>query len=980
MYLNAHTHFSLGYGTCSIEELVQTAVEREVDTLALTDINNTSAALEFVHRCTEAGIRPIVGLEFRNGDRLCYIGLAKNHSGFQQLNTWYSRFAHTDQPFPMVAPQWDDVLFLYPMDHPELPDTPHPSYRIGIRPWEVTRLHRSPLRQRMDELVILQPIVFLHKQGYNLHRLLRAIDHNVVLTKLPPTAQAHPQSHFPYPAELLAHYNAYPRLAYNTMQLQEQCHFSVDRHSNKNRLTFTGHRDDDRELLQKLARDGARWRYGLRDKEALRRVKHELQIIDNLGFAAYFLITWDIIRYGQHRGFFHVGRGSGANSMVAYCLGITDVDPIDLDLYFERFLNPHRTVPPDFDIDFSWKDRDEVTDYIFKRYSRQHTALLATYVTYQGKSIIRELGKVFGLPKKEIDEIVAHPHVNRDRDHITRLIFKYGQLLEDRPRHLSIHAGGILITEAPMHHWTATDLPPKGFPITHFDMFVAEDNGFYKYDILSQRGLGHIKDAVELVEATEGKHIDIHQVERFKLDSQLNQRLAVGDTIGCFYIESPAMRQLLQKLRCDNYRELVAASSIIRPGVAKSGMMREYIYRKHHPDNFTYIHPKMEELLKETYGVMVYQEDVIKVAHHFAGIGLAEADVLRRGMSGKRRSKGEIQKIQDDFFANCVARGIDMAIAQEVWRQIESFSGYSFSKAHSASFAVESYQSLYLKHYHPAAFITAVLNNFGGFYNTEFYVREAQRHGVVVEAPCINRSEALATLHEGRIYLGFGLVHGLEQRAIDKVVADRNLRGPYQSFQRFTDRVSLPVEQLTLLIRANAFRDTGKPKRALLWEAQLLAHQPAGEVVAEPLFGREEQHFQLPKLEGHWLEDAYDEIELLGFPLCPPFQLLMESHEDTVVARELPEHIGKTIRILGNLHTIKPVRTVKQELMQFAGFWDRELGLFDTVHFPDTVKRYPLAGPGFYLLQGKVTEEFGVCSLEIHRLEKVPYKQDPREG
>ncbi len=979
MYLNCHTHFSLNYGTFSIEELIAEAVAYGVDTLALTDINNTSAALDFVYQCTEAGIRPIVGLEFRNEHRLCYIGLARNADGFFQLNEWYSRFAHPQQPFPTTAPQLPDVVFLYAMDSPDLPAAPHPSFRIGIRPWEVNRLHRSPLRQRMDELVIWQPVVFADKRHHNLHRLLRAIDCNVVLSKLPDHAQAHPQSHFPAPAELLAHYHAYPRLAYNTVQLMEQCRFTFDRHSNKNRLTFTGHADDDRALLLKLARDGARWRYGLRNREALQRVEHELGIIDKLGFAAYFLITWDIVRYGQHRGFFHVGRGSGANSMVAYCLGITDVDPIDLDLYFERFLNPYRTVPPDFDIDFSWKDRDEVTDYIFKRYGHRHTALLATYVTYQGRSIIRELGKVFGLPKKEIDEIVAHPHDNQQRDQVSRLIFRYGQMLEDRPRHLSIHAGGILITEAPMHRWTATDIPPKGFPITHFDMFVAEDNGFYKYDILSQRGLGHIKDATELVYHTEGKSIDIHQVERFKQDPLLNQRLATGDTIGCFYIESPAMRQLLLKLRCDNYRELVAASSIIRPGVAKSGMMREYIYRKHRPNDFAYIHPKMEELLAETFGVMVYQEDVIKVAHHFAGIGLAEADVLRRGMSGKRRSRGEMQKIQDDFFANCSRKGIDEAIALEVWRQIESFSGYSFSKAHSASFAVESYQSLYLKHYHPAAFITAVLNNFGGFYNTEFYIREAQRSGITVEAPCVNHSDALASLHDGRIYLGFGLIHGLEQHTVDKVLADRQLRGPYRSLQQFTDRVSLPAEQLTLLIRANAFRSTGRPKRALLWEAQLLAHQPAATTVTEPLFAREETSFSLPELNGHWLEDAYDEIELLGFPVGLPFRLLAEPHDDTVLAKDLSKHIGQTVSILGNLHTIKPVRTVKQELMQFAGFWDRELGLFDTVHFPDTVKRYPLRGSGFYRITGKVTEEFGTYSVEVHRLQKVPYLTDPRE-
>jgi error-prone DNA polymerase len=974
MYLNCHTHFSFGYGTLSVEELVAAAKERGAEVLALTDIHNCSAVYDFVSACREAGIHPIVGMQFRQGHRHLYTGLARTNEGFRELNTFHDRYIHAGEAFPAAAPLFDDVVWVYTLDSPGLPDAPHPAWRLGIRPWELGRLYTSPWRQHMDGLIVWQPVVFLHKQGYNLHRLLCAVHQNAVLSKLPPEATAHPESGFPHVDELTARYRAWPRLIYNTMALAGMCSFRHEAGVDRNRKTFTGNAADDRALLRKLALDGATARYGRAHREAIRRVEHELDIIGQLCFPAYFLITWDIVRYAQHRGFFHVGRGSGANSIVAYCLGITDVDPIALDLYFERFLNLHRTSPPDFDIDFSWKDRDEVTDYIFKRYGTAHTALLATYVTYQGRSIVRELGKVFGLPKAEIDALVAHPNEYRDRDHITRLIFRYGQLMEDRPRHLSIHAGGVLITEEPMCCHTATDVPPKGFPITHFDMFAAEDNGFYKYDILSQRGLGHIKEAADLVRHHRGTAIDIHRVDRFMADPALNARLAEGDTIGCFYIESPAMRQLLQKLRCDNYPELVAASSIIRPGVAKSGMMRQYIHRKHHPDSFEYIHPKMGELLAETYGVMVYQEDVIKVAHHFAGIGLAEADVLRRGMSGKRRSRGEMQKIEADFFNNCVERGISEAIAREVWRQIESFSGYSFSKAHSASFAVESYQSLFLKHYFPAEFITAVLNNFGGFYNTEFYVREAQRSGITVEAPCINRSEVLASIHEGHIVLGFGLVNGLEERTIRKVLADRAARGPYDSLAHLASRVSLPVEQLALLVRVGAFRTLGTPKRALLWEAQLQAHKPEAEVVAEPLFPYATRTFVLPELEESALADAYDEIELLGFTLRSPFWLLQHEHPQAVSARELPQHVGKTVLLLGNLHTIKPVRTVKGELMQFAGFWDPGFGMFDTVHFPDTVKRYPLRGPGFYLIEGKVTEEFGVCSVEVLKLEKVGYR------
>jgi DNA polymerase-3 subunit alpha len=357
-----------------------------------------------------------------------------------------------------------------------------------------------------------------------------------------------------------------------------------------------------------------------------------LDIIERKNFEAYYLIAHDIVNYANSQGFAHVGRGSGANSVIAYCLGITDVDPIELDLYFERFLNTERTSPPDFDIDFSWKDRDEVTKYIFNRFDEHHVALLGTHTTFQERSVIRELGKVFGLPKEEIDKIVAYPDHHRYDDDITRLIFRYARLMKDMPNHLSIHAGGVLITEKPMYAYTALDLPPKGFPVAHFEMHNAEDMGIYKLDILSQRGLGHIKDTVSIISENRKEKVDIDRFHDFKKDPEIRKLLREGNCMGCFYVESPAMRMLLGKLQCEDYLTLVAASSIIRPGVARSGMMRAYIERHHAVRNgrkYESIHPKMDEIMKETYGVMVYQEDVIKVAHHFAGITLTQADVLR---------------------------------------------------------------------------------------------------------------------------------------------------------------------------------------------------------------------------------------------------------------------------------------------------------------------------------------------------------------
>ena len=680
------------------------------------------------------------------------------------------------------------------------------------------------------------------------------------------------------------------------------------------------------------------------------------------------------------RSFYHVGRGSGANSIVAYCLKITDVDPIELNLYFERFINPKRTSPPDFDIDYSWKDRDEVQDYIFKRYGYKHTALLGTISTFQGRSTLRELGKVYGLPKNEIDVLVNEPENHICENELTRRMFRIGNLMDNFPNNRSIHAGGILISEKPINYYTALDMPPKGFQTTQWDMYVAESIGFEKIDILSQRGIGHIRESVDIILRNRNQKIDIHQVQDFKTDEQVKKQLKSGETIGCFYIESPAMRGLLKKLRCDNYITLVAASSIIRPGVAKSGMMREYIQRFHHPEKINYLHPVMKEQLEETFGVMVYQEDVLKVCHHFAGLDLGDADVLRRAMSGKYRSKAEFQKIVEKFHENCELRGYPKELTQEVWRQIESFAGYSFSKAHSASYAVESFQSLYLKARYPLEFMVAVMNNFGGFYQTWVYMNEARRCGATIELPCVNHSEQVNTIEDKTIYLGFVLLSGLEEKSGQMIVEARTRYGVFKSLDDFISRVPLQKEQMTLLIRIGAFRFTGKPKSKLLWELYMLLNGKRTLQVQQQLFSPQRKSFVLPSFEENPIEAVYDEMELLGFPVTRTFfQLLQTQWRSQINALNLDERDGEVIKLLGLLVTIKYVRTTKGEVMHFGCFLDENGEFFDTVHFPDSLRDYPFKGRGVYLLLGKVTTEFGHPSLEIRKMAKMPLQGDPRE-
>lgn len=976
MLLNSHTYYSLRYGILSVEDVIQLAIENNYTSIAITDINNSTGVLEFVKACNEKGIKPIAGMEFRNGDVLEFIALAKNNAGFREMNELMSNCNLSHSPTP-ARYDFNNCFLIYPFGKFKS-DQLNENEFIGILPNQINKILFDPDSQKR-KYVILHSITYKDNKGFEVHKKLRAVNHNLLLSQLQVHQIANDDECFIPKNKLLELFAQHPQLIENTNYIIDNCSFSFDFKEIKNKKTFTGSAYDDKLLLQKLALDGLKYRYGAKNKIAKERVEKELEIIDDLGFSAYFLITWDIIRYTMSRGYYHVGRGSGANSVVAYCLRITDVCPIELDLYFERFLNPKRKSPPDFDIDFSWKDRDDVLDYIFKRYGHKHTALLGAMSTFKDRSIIRELGKIYGLPKEEIDRLIKQPNSPLNNNEICKIISDYYTEIEDYPNMRTIHSCGVLISEEPITTYTALDLPPKGFPTVQFDMYLAEDIGFEKFDILSQRGIGHIEEAAEVIFQNKGIKVDVHDIDTFKKDKQVAKQLKSGDTIGCFYIESPAMRGLLKKLHCDNYLTLVAASSIIRPGVASSGMMKAYIERFHNPTGFEYLHPVMKEQLKETYGVMVYQEDVLKVGHYFGGLDLADADVLRRMMSGKSRNKKHLLEIEDKFFNHCKAQNYPEAISKEVWRQMESFAGYSFSKAHSASYAVESYQSLYLKSHYPLEFMVAVINNFGGFYNTRVYVNESQIAGANIHLPCVNKSNYTTTIYGNDIYLGFIHLKSLESNIAQQVDIERKQNGDYKSLEDFTKRIHIGIEQLIILIRIDAFRFTGKNKRQLLWEAHLLINKNALPPNSTELFELAKNEFELPILEHNQIEDAYDEIELLGFPVTMSyFDLLKTNFRDECMATDLINNVGKRVRMAGSYVTTKPVRTKRGDMMAFGTFLDVEGKFFDSTHFPPSLKKYPFTGPGVYLILGKVVQEFGFPSLEVDKMARLPIKGDSR--
>lgn len=979
MFLPCFSWFSLNFGTLSVERLLEEAAKRGYRRLALADLNNTSGIPDFLRLAPKYGIQPAVGITFAEGNQIRYIALATNSEAYAEMNLQLSEQLKAGQPPRRRAEGMHHARIIYPTSSYggwRL----RPNEFIGISLGELKhwQIKRKGLPE--DSLIFAQPVIGIGPTDYNTHRLLRAIDHNILLSRQQPGSLAPRSWLLPEPEQLREAAAIAPEIFRRTRHLFESCQLDLGFGQPKNRQHLGPNTDHDRTLLRQEAETGAVNRYGHCTGEVRTRLEHELALIESLGFTAYFLICWDMLRYARSKGYFYVGRGSGANSIVAYCLYITNVDPLELDLFFERFINPNRSSPPDFDIDFSWKDRDDILQYLFNKYGESYVRLLGTYTTYQQQGVLRELGKVYGLPRQEIEELPRWMHEPPPQENkLTSSLIRYAKRLVDTPAHLSIHAGGVLISEKPMHYFTGTFWPPKGFPVTQFSMLEAEDLGLYKFDILSQRGLGHIREAVDLIRLNRKEEVDIHDIRGFKRDPAIKALIREGHTLGCFYVESPAMRMLLRKLRAEEYPDLVAASSIIRPGVARSGMMKEYILRFRVPERRKQAHPALINLLPETFGIMVYQEDVIRVAHHFAGMSLADADVLRRGMSGKFRSREEFARVREVFFDGCSKQGHPEALSKEVWFQIESFASYSFSKGHSASFAVESFQSLWLKAHYPLEFMTAVINNFGGFYRTEYYIHEARRAGAQIEAPCVNHSDMFSRLNQHILWIGLTHLQGLESASVEKILSSRLKYGTFHSLEDFITRTGLSIEQTRILIRIGAFRFTQNSRQNLHWELFGLAGQnvSANESESSNLFTMQAEQFNLPPLDDTPTARAFDELEILGFTLSSPFLLVPpESLNDYGIrAKQLPEKLGQAISILGYLVTVKSTRTITKTIMGFGTFLDIDGDWIDTVHFPDTYLRHPFRGSGCYRLIGKVTEEFGFYSIEVDSMEKLPVRK-----
>lgn len=969
MLVNCHSYFSIRYGTISPRCLVQSIKDSGYVRFALTDINNVSASLECFDLAKGMGLHPVIGVECRDNGVFRYVLLAMNDQGLSSIHRIVEDYTLHGEGYPIRAPYLDDVVVIYRAPSCDM-EVLRPYEYIGIRHEEWSKAQHAH-RHHLDKLVIWHPVVFRKEKDFHIHRLLQCIDQGSLWTTVDEDILAHRHDFLLNAFELETRYAHCLKLVQQTNQLLDQCRVTLGARRCPNRKCFTASTREDQMLLTRLAAAGLRRRFRQVDQCLEDRLNDELNLIFEMNLQAYFLITWKIVDLCAAAGIVHVGRGSGANSLVAYCLHITDVDPVELNLLFERFINRSRGHPPDFDLDFSWKDRDDVLSIVTQCFGEDHVALLASYQTYKGKSIVREVGKVLGLSKRDLDLIVDQPLAKEKHHPLAEQVFSWGRHIRQFPSHFSIHAGGVIVTQHPIPNYTARTMMPRGFPIVQLDMHHAERWGFHKYDLLSQRGIGHIEEAVDLIREDRGLALDVHDMEMIKQDPDTLKLLAEGSWIGCFYIESPAMRGLLHKLQCRSYLDLIVASSIIRPGVARSGMMRKYLDMKTSSDGtIKYIHPVFDRLAA-TFGIMVFQEDVMWIVHAFAGFDMYHADLLRRLMTGKEKSPLILDKLRDQFFEGAHNLGRTQEVTAEVWRQIESFSGYAFCKAHSATYAAESMQSLYLKAHFPLHFITAVINNHGGFYPTEFYVHEARKLGAVVHPPCLIKSGYRSRLIGKDLYLGWDLVKGLRKQSVEQIVAFR-AESNDRTLKTVFSRLHLSDQQWLLLIRIGAFRNLARDQSELI-QYFLYHRQARTKHLQQPtLFHSElDAEMKLAISDPTMIETAREQMELFGFPLCNPFDLLKDPPVSQLLACELPKLEGRIINILGYYVLRKPVTTIDGGHMCFATWLDQAGDYYDSVHFPVVLDGYPIEGKGCYRIVGKVLLEHGYPLLEARYLEKL---------
>lgn len=889
VHLHVHSPFSFLDGATAIDELVQRAAALNMPALALTDHDNVSGAVRFVQACEQAGIKPIIGCELTLEGGHHLTALATSPRGYANLCRILTA-AHLENERGRPRTAWsrlirhrDDVLFLSGCAKGEIPALLYQRryeeaertarryadalgrerFFLELSATELPGQHAVnqalvELSQRIGVHVVAAGNVhYADREQHPVHDVLRCIAAGISIETPHPDRPFNDQLHMISPADMRRRFAWYPRALDNTAAVAERCQPALilgrPRHP---RFTLqTDHEEIGTDaLLHQLTWAGAYRRYGKISPELHRRIEEELAVIDHLAMADYFLVAWDVVEFARKQGIRASGRGSAADSVVAYCLGLTNVDAFKRGLSFERFLSIERGEPPDIDIDFEAHRRDEVAAYVYKRYGKDHVSAVATYHTYHARGAIREVGKVLGLPREEIDAVAKRmPHVPADA--IGRALRHYPELrqtaqklasnplrrrwlglaqaLAGLPRHLGTHSSGLVISADPLTDVTPLQMSAKGVPVSQFDKDDVEALGLMKLDLLFLRMLGAVNMSTDAIRRRDPT-FDYDRIP--DEDTRTYERLRRGDTVGAFQLESPAQRALHPRLLPSTFEDIVASVALIRPGPIKGDMVHPFIARRNNEEPVTYVHPKLEPILEKTYGIVLFQEQIIEIARTIAGFTPGEADRLRRAMSSFR-SQAEMDRIGHQFIAKAIAHGCEPDVARTIFSYIAGYAGYGFCEAHAASFADIAYKTTYLLEHHPAEFYAALLSHQPmGYYPSNTLLWEAKRRGVSARGLCINRSQSAFAVeydhsrcklengggggHEnfGAIRIGLGQVRALSKATLDAILSARAHK-PFTSLTDFCRRVpTLSSEEAEQLVLAGAFDSISENRRALLWQ------------------------------------------------------------------------------------------------------------------------------------------------------------------
>jgi len=870
--LHCHTNFSLLDGACHPEDMTARAAEIGMPALAITDHNGLYGVPAFYKAARHLGIRPVIGAEITLEDGHHLTLLAKSNRGYSNLSRLITQaqLGHGKGEAALdpatLAGYSGDLLCLSGCKKGEIPslllrgkkqealdsarrylDIFGPgSFLIELQnnlcP-EDTRLCRQ-LAGLADYLglsyVATNNVHYARPEGYRLQDILVCIKNRVTLDESGDLRRPNSEFYLKSAEEMALLFREYPRALENTLRIAEECDVSLD---------FSRYRFPDFPLppgetagsfLARLCRERAAWRYGAVSGEVEKHLSHELELISRLGLSGYFLIVWDIMEYARTHNIPAQGRGSAANSIVAYILGITRVDPVRHRLFLGRFLNEEMSSLPDIDIDVSTNHREELIQYVYRKYGEEHTAMVCTYVTFKARNAIREVGKALGMPAHILDRMARAVSSYRSsgleddlekmeqfRSYVTSVSWQQFLSLcreiADFPRHLSIHVGGMLISSCPLSEIVPLERAAMpGRVVCQWDKDGVEDAGLIKVDLLGLRMLSLIRETVETVERTRGVKVDLQKIPHD--DQAVYDMICSADTMGVFQVESRAQMQTLPRTRPRSIDDLTVEVAIIRPGPIQGNMVHPYIRRRQGLEKVTYPLKVLEPVLEETLGVILFQEQVIKAAVAVAGFTPGEADSLRRAMS-RKRSRKAMEGLRQRFIEGARSKGVSDRRAAEVFEKLRGFAEYGFCKSHAAGFALLAYESAWLKYHYAPEFYAALLNNQPmGFYSPEVILGDARRHGVKVLPVHINRSRGPCTVEEGRIRLGFRYVKEAGEAVIRKIEEARSI-ARFTSLGDLYQRVGLSRGVTENLILAGAMDCFGQPKRQLLWQLGLLERQ-----------------------------------------------------------------------------------------------------------------------------------------------------------